>query len=123
MKFKRDDLVYVKHMLDSIRSIYIFIKDISFEEFKENDLVLSAVIRKLEIIGEASGKISEELKIKSSNIEWRILKDFRNYLIHQYFGIDVITVWEALQDDIPELEKNLLIVEKELIATRGKEDK
>lgn len=87
----RDDLVYVEHMIDSIESVYKFIGDKPFKEFKVDDLIISGIIRKLEILGETSSKVSN----KYLNIKWRILKDFRNCLIHQYFGVDVATVWEA----------------------------
>ena len=58
------------------------------EEFIWNKLVRSAVVRQLEIIGEASGSVSEELKSQYASIPWRIIKDFRNVLAHHYFGVD-----------------------------------
>ncbi|MGL5202242.1 MAG: HepT-like ribonuclease domain-containing protein [Cetobacterium sp.] len=115
----RDDLVYVEHMIDSIESVYKFIGNKSFEEFKEDDLVISGVIRKLEILGEASGKVSDSIKLRYPNIEWRILKDFRNYLIHQYFGVDVATVWEAIQTDMPILKEKLLELKRILIQEKN----
>lgn len=115
----RDDSVYVEHMLDSIKSIYKFIGSMSYEEFSEDDLIISGVIRKLEILGEASGKISENVKKQYPNIEWRVLKDFRNYLIHQYFGVDVAMVWEAVQEDMPLLEKKLIDLKNSLALEKG----
>lgn len=114
----RDDLVYVEHMIDSIESVYKFIGDKTFKEFKDDDLVVSGVIRKLEILGEASSKISDNIKSSYPNIEWRILKDFRNYLIHQYFGVDVATVWEAIQTDMPILKDKLLELKEVLIQEK-----
>lgn len=114
----RDDLVYVEHMIDSIESVYKFIGDKTFKEFKDDDLVVSGVIRKLEILGEASSKISDNIKSSYPNIEWRILKDFRNYLIHQYFGVDVATVWEAIQIDMPILRDKLLELKKVLVQEK-----
>lgn len=114
----RNDLVYVEHMIDSIESVYKFIGDKTFKEFKDDDLVVSGVIRKLEILGEASSKISDNIKSSYPNIEWRILKDFRNYLIHQYFGVDVATVWEAIQTDMPILKNKLLELKEVLIQEK-----
>lgn len=114
----RDDLVYVEYMIDSIESVYKFIGDKTFKEFKDDDLVISGVIRKLEILGEASSKVSDNIKLQYPNIEWRILKDFRNYLIHQYFGVDVTTVWEAIQTDMPILKEKLLELRDTLIQER-----
>ncbi|MGL5023097.1 MAG: HepT-like ribonuclease domain-containing protein [Cetobacterium sp.] len=116
----RDDLVYVEHMIDSIESVYKFIGDKTFKEFKDDDLVISGVIRKLEILGEASSKVSDNIKLRYPNIEWRILKDFRNYLIHQYFGVDVATVWEAIQTDMPILKDKLLELKKVLVQEKNK---
>ncbi|MGL4867324.1 MAG: HepT-like ribonuclease domain-containing protein [Cetobacterium sp.] len=115
----RDDLVYINHMIDSIESVYTFIGNQSFETFKEDDLVISGVIRKLEILGEASSKVSENVKLEYPDIEWRILKDFRNYLIHQYFGIDIATVWEAIQTDMPILKEKLLKVKEDLAKKKA----
>lgn len=104
---RKDDSVYIDHMIDSIDSIYKFIENMTYDEFYNDDLVSSAVVRKLEILGEASGKVSDELKQIFPNVEWRILKDFRNYLIHQYFGVDIVTVWEAINQDMPILKEKL----------------
>ncbi len=114
MKPKRDDLVYVSHMLDALNSINTFVKDIDYEEFSANDLIISGVIRKFEILGEASGQIRSDLKETHKNIPWRILKDFRNYLIHQYFGVDIKLVWTTINKEIPTLLISLEKIKEEL---------
>jgi len=80
-----------------------FVKDLSFEEFCNDRKTYSAVIREFEVIGEAVGKIPEELKQKHSDVEWQDIKEFRSLLIHEYFGIDLEIVWKIIQDDLPTL--------------------
>lgn len=63
----------------------------------------SAVIREFEIIGEAVGKLSEELKSRYPEIPWQDVKDFRNLLAHEYFGVDLEIVWNTIRDDLPQL--------------------
>lgn len=118
MKLKRDDFVYVAHIIEAIESIQKFVKGIDYENFKDNDLIISAVIRKFEIIGEATSNISDDIKIKNNDIEWRYLKGFRNHLIHQYFGVDVETVWNTIEENIEPLKEKLLILRNELEKNR-----
>jgi len=61
------------------------------------------VIREFEIAGEAVGNLSEEIKSKHKNIKWRDIKDFRNILIHEYFGVDLEIVWKVIDEDLPML--------------------
>lgn len=118
MKPERDDFVYISHIIESIESIQSFVKNVSYEEFKNNDMMLSAVIRKFEVMGEATGNISNELKSKYIEIEWRDLKGFRNHLIHQYFGVDIETLWNTIEDNIEPLKEKLIILRNELEKNR-----
>lgn len=97
---KRDLRLYCMDILDSGSAIHEFVKDLSFEEFCCDRKTYSAVIREFEIIGEAVAKLPDELKQRHSNIEWQDIKDFRNLLIHEYFGIDLEIVWKIIQDDL-----------------------
>ena len=106
----KKDFVYVKHILDSIYNIEEFTKDVSKVDFfsEENKMMRSAVIREFEVIGEATGKLSEKLKKDNPSVPWRDIQDMRNKLIHEYFGVDVEIVWKTIQDNIPELKRALL---------------
>lgn len=97
----RDMRLYFMDILDSGSAIQEFVKGISFEEFCNDRKTYSAVIREFEIIGEAVGKIPSELKQKRTDVEWQDIKDFRNLLIHEYFGVDLEIVWKIIQDDLP----------------------
>ena len=82
---ERDFSLYLADILDSGSAIAEFVKDLSFEEFCNDRKTYSAVIREFEIIGEAVGKLPDELKLKRPDVEWQDINDFRNLLIHEYF--------------------------------------
>ena len=90
---ERDFTLYLKDILDSGNAITEFVKGLSFEEFCHDRKTYSAVIREFEIIGEAVGKLPEQLKRERPAVEWQDIKDFRNLLIHEYFGVDFEIIW------------------------------
>ena len=100
---ERDFRLYLSDILDSGGAIQEFVKGLSFDEFCNDRKPYSAVIREFEIIGEAVGKLSDEVKQKHPDVEWQDIKDFRNLLTHEYFGIDLEIVWKTVKDDLPAL--------------------
>ena len=104
---KENDLVYVKHILEAIDKIGKYLGTISYDEFSKNDMVLDAVVRELEIIGEAAGNVSDELKNEHSEIPWRESSDMRNFLIHEYFGVNPKNVWDTCKFNLTELENQI----------------
>ena len=95
----------MKHILDAINEIEDYIDDVGFSDFETNSMMKNASIRQLEIIGEASSRISNELKSEYPLINWKDIIGFRNIIIHQYFGIDEKIVWDILKNDLPILKK------------------
>jgi uncharacterized protein with HEPN domain len=93
--------------LDSIEKIQNFIKGVDFEGFKKDDKTKFAVIRALEIIGEATKHISEEFRKKYPEIPWKDMAGMRDVLIHDYFGIDEETVWRTVKEKIPNLKPSI----------------
>lgn len=79
-----------------------------FRNFSANGLVHDAVIRKLEIIGEAVKKVPENVKSKHSDIEWRKIAGLRDILIHEYFGVDIDILWDIINNKRPELKEKIL---------------
>jgi len=77
----------------------------SFETFRNDRKTYSAVIREFEIIGEAVDKLPDDVKQKYRDVEWQDIKDFRNLLTHEYFGVDLEILWKVIQDDLPGLMK------------------
>ena len=101
----KSDLAYVDHILDCIRKIGEFSNGLSLKEFKTNELVQDAIIRNIEVIGEASKKISQDTKLTYYKIPWKEISGMRDKLIHDYLGVDVEVVWKTIKEDIPTLEK------------------
>ena len=83
---KRSPLLYVHDIRESIDAIFQYVQSLTFEDFSGDRMRYSAVIREFEIIGEAAGKLPAILKERFPKIEWQDIKDFRNLLIHEYFG-------------------------------------
>ena len=100
---ERDPRLYCEDILDSGNAILEFVEGLSFEDFCDDRKTYSAVIREFEIIGEAVGKLPESFRKRRLDVEWRDIKDFRNLLSHEYFGIDLEIVWNVIEDDLPAL--------------------
>lgn len=106
----KSNIVYLKHILDSINKIDEFTIFIKYEEFMKNNLIQSAVILNLEIIGETSKHIPPNIKEKCPGYNWNYFEELGNRLIQYYYEIDLDQVWETITFRVPELEKNILIL-------------
>jgi uncharacterized protein with HEPN domain len=104
----RDFEVYLEDILQAIGKIRIYTAGLTRDEFSQDDKTIDAVIRNLEIIGEAAKMIPESLRTKYPNIEWKKIAGLRDILAHQYFGIDLDIVWDILQNKLPDLERQLI---------------
>lgn len=100
---ERPQLLYCQDILESGAAILSYVQGIACDAFIQDRMRYSAVIREFEIIGEAVGKLSEELKGGYPEIPWQDVKDFRNLLAHEYFGVDLEIVWNTIRDDLPML--------------------
>jgi uncharacterized protein with HEPN domain len=101
--YERSAELLLEDMLESCDRILEYTKELSFENFKKNYLVVDAVVRNFTIIGEAAGRIPDEYKVKHPEIEWDRIRGFRNRIVHDYFGIDYQIVWIIIENNIPEL--------------------
>lgn len=106
-KTKRDFILFIQDILNSISKIEKWTGNISFQEFSKNELLLDAVIRNLEIIGEAAKNVPSEIQTKYQEVEWKEAIGFRNILTHNYFGIDLEAVWDTIKTDLPLLKKHI----------------
>lgn len=100
---ERSDRLYCHDILESGAAIQSYVEGIDFATFVRDRMRYSAVIREFEIIGEAVGKLSTEMKQSYPDIPWLDIKDFRNLLAHEYFGVDLEIVWNTIQNDLPRL--------------------
>jgi uncharacterized protein with HEPN domain len=112
----RDPKLYLKDILTAMDAIEQFVKGLDVESFKNNDIVSSAVIRKFEIIGEATKGIEEEIKQKYSAIPWKDMAGMRDRLIHFYFGIKYELVWETIKKEVPKIKPLIKKILKDLEA-------
>ena len=97
---KHDSLVFVRHILDAIESIEVFVSDVSEDIFYRDQKTQFSVFKALEIIGEASKHLPPE-------IPWRVITDARNVFVHEYFDIDLSEVWSTIKKDLPVLKKQI----------------
>jgi len=100
----RDFIDYIYDIVNSIEEIADFIQNIDYETFSEDRKTINAVIRSLEVMGEAATNIPQNIKEKYSEIPWKRMTGMRNKLIHQYFGVDNEIVWEVCAEEIPPLK-------------------
>ena len=101
---KRDYRDYLQDISDSIDDIENFVKGMGFEEFRKDRKTVNAVVRSIEVIGEASKRVPRAMKAKFAGVPWKLMAGMRDKLIHEYFGVDVEILWKTAKDDIPPLK-------------------
>jgi uncharacterized protein with HEPN domain len=103
----RDRSLYLKDILQAIESIETFLAGLDFEAFRTDDKTASAVIRKLEIIGEAVKQLPEEVRRHHPDIPWKQVSGMRDKLIHFYFGVDPALIWQTVNKRLPPLKATI----------------
>ena len=103
----RDFRLYLEDVIEAIAKIQRYTARLSFHEFAEDEKAVDAVVRNLEVIGEAVKKIREDMRQKHADIDWRKIAGLRDILIHEYFGIDVEIIWDIVQNKLPSLEASI----------------
>ena len=103
----KDDKIYIQHILDAIDKINKFVKDVSYEQFITNDMMFGAVVREMQIIGEAAKLLSDDFKQNESSVPGGAITGFRNRAVHEYFDVNLQTVWETIEIDLPKLKESL----------------
>ena len=106
--------IFLEHVLTCIQSIEQFKEGLSKKDFINNDLKQSAILRKIEIIGEAMKNIPSAFQKEYPEIEWKKIMGTRDKLIHQYFGVDLNVMWDVIQNNIPILKNQLQAILKRL---------
>lgn len=114
MKMKRDYKLYIKDILNSVLKTEEFIGDMSYRDFIEDDKTSSAVVRKLEIIGEASKNIPKEIRMKYKEVPWSDMAKMRDKMTHFYFGVDYEIVWKVIKERLPTLKQQIQKLLKEV---------
>ena len=104
---RRDDLVRLRHMRDSAREAMGFVGPRTRDDFSKDRMLALAVLKSVEIIGEAASKVSDESRKELPELAWKEMVGIRHRLVHGYFDIDFDRVWNTVRDDLPELAKRL----------------
>lgn len=103
----RDYTDYINDILNSIEEAIEFTGSMTFDEFSQDKKTVNAVIRSLEVLGEAAGKIPDDLREEAAEIPWEKIIGMRNKLIHEYFGVDLEIVWTVIKEELPPLIQHL----------------
>ena len=98
---KRELGDYIQDILEALGEVEDFTIGMQFEDFVKDKKTINAVVRSLEVIGEATKKIPDSLRVKHSKIPWKRMAGMRDKLIHEYFGVDLEIVWEVINNELP----------------------
>lgn len=109
---------FFEDIIGAISKIDSYLANVSYDTFCQRPMIVDAVVRNFEIIGEAANKIPVDIREKYPKVEWRQAINFRNILIHNYFEIDVETVWDTVHKNIPSLKKHIMQAYEEVTGEK-----
>ncbi|KKP65304.1 MAG: hypothetical protein UR68_C0049G0001 [Candidatus Roizmanbacteria bacterium GW2011_GWA2_35_19] len=115
---KKDNSLFLNHILQAIEDIEDYIKDTSSQEdFTTDKKTHNAVLRSFQVIGEAANNLDEDFLNIQTDIEWEKVIGMRNFIIHEYFGVDLKIVWDTIKEDLPSFKENIKKLLKDLSPT------
>lgn len=112
----KGDLLYVFHVLDCIRRIEKYCAN-GEESFRLSDLIQDGVLRNLQVLAESTQRLSDTIKMRHSEVDWRAIAGFRNVLAHDYLGINLERVWQVVSVQLPDLKAQVEEMQRELERT------
>ena len=104
---KRDDRLLLEDMAEAVDKILRYTEGKSFQEWRSDELLQDAVIRNFEVLGEACRHLSHAIVNTHADTDWKGIRDFRNLLVHEYFGVDPTIVWDIISIELPKLKDKL----------------
>jgi uncharacterized protein with HEPN domain len=115
----RDYRLYLDDILEAIGNIWEYLKGMDYDSFARDKKTRDAVVRNLEVIGEAAGRLPESVRSAAPTIEWRKIMGLRNILAHEYFGVSLPIVWDVIQHKLQPLETACRRIMKEALSIRN----
>jgi uncharacterized protein with HEPN domain len=107
---KRPAAFLIEDILECIENIRTYTDGLTFERFSQNQMIVDAVVRNLEILGEAAKRLPDDFRQKNPNVEWKKIVGLRNRIIHEYFGVDLDIIWRIISKDLPEFNSKLSVL-------------
>jgi uncharacterized protein with HEPN domain len=116
---KRDITLYLSDIIENMRDAEQFVGTRTFETFRTDKMAVNAVLRSLEVVGEATKSVPEDIRNRRPDVPWRNMARMRDRVIHVYFGVDYTRVWEAVKDVIPKVRPEIESLLAELRSEQG----
>ncbi len=110
MQDRLGNKIRLLHIIDAINEIENYLQDSDLETFVNNSMMFNATLRQLEIIGEASNRLSEDVLNENPSIPWARIIGLRNLVIHEYFGVDDFTIWNIIKINLPVLKEKIMLL-------------
>lgn len=107
---ERNTILYLSDIREAIEKIDEFVKPMSFEAFSRDARTIDAVVRNIEVIGEAARHIPENLRLAYPTVPWKQIVGARAKVVHEYFGIDIEIIWKTIQEDLPILKNEVEVM-------------
>lgn len=107
---KKDPKIFIEHIVESIQLIERYSCELSVQQFKADVAIQDAIIRRLEIIGEAVKNLAPSFRVRHSEIPWKQMAGMRDVLIHEYFDIDLSLTWMVVRNELPAIKEKLLFI-------------
>lgn len=104
---KKDDRVYLRHILECVGRVESYLHGVGWNDFQNDMKTIDATVRNVEVIGEAATNLSEEFRDRHRQISWRKIIGTRNRIVHGYAAVDLETIWDITQNDLPKLKTEI----------------
>ena len=105
---KREPTLFLYDILECVAKIEKYVSGMSYDDFESDERTVDAVLRNLEVIGEAARHVPDQLRRMYPDIPWRKIVGLRNVVIHEYFGVDLEIIWEIITRDLPDLKNKIV---------------
>ena len=107
MREASKDIIRLEHIVQAIERIKRYTLGKRFDDLVKDDMMYYAVVKNIEIIGEAANLLTNEFKSEHPDTQWKLITGMRNYIVHEYFQVDNTVIWDVIQNDLPNLETQI----------------